>query len=716
MSAKLVVIQGGFPALSATFILDQITGLIDLGFDVEIWSTYDPKENKVHESVDKYRLREITRYIQVPPQELQNHPDTWLELFVNQNPWLNIDESTMFHCHYGANFNLLKPLFERLNNFVLVSFHGYDASRYIKAHGDRVYDYLFKRANLITTPSHYMKDELVKRGALSQRVKVHRYGINIENFKPKEVQTKNEKTIILSVARLVEKKGLEYAISALSLIPSKENFEYRIIGDGPLREDLEKLVSSTKTNDIVKFLGPKSKQEVVQEMQNCDLFLLPSITANDGDQEGIPVALIEASSMAKPTISTYHSGIPELIVHEKSGLLSLEKDVNDIAKNIYTLSKDEKNKVEYGKHARSIVKEQFDISELNKTLAGIFRSTTTYENNIEIVDIRSSLPKKLSAIGWESKHSLYSKYLDSVILYNKSHVADISVIILSWKYSEEIIKNIEKISSQLKDRSEIIFVDNGSNDERFSKLSSVVDVYIQLNENTGAYVARNIASLFASSPILFFLDDDATPADNLIESHLKAYQDYDVVCVRGKIGPKTNNELNSQANHYDLGPVPFPIYADIEGNTSYQAETFFRVGGWDDELRFGHGGVELSIRIYEHNNDLTKQMYCPDALIYHDYAISAEQLELKRDKHAKSADYAVDKHPHLPYYVDTYQTLQGRSDLLIRKTPSSAPLKLSIQRELEPPVNKSPSLVQPQNESSIKVDSKNNFKSTTRKS
>ena len=88
---------------------------------------------------------------------------SWVEEFQRLNNISGLENVHAFHVHYGPNFNLLEPLFRYTDKYLVVSFHGYDASRYVKTHGDNCYDYLFRRANMITTPSNFMKNELVKR-------------------------------------------------------------------------------------------------------------------------------------------------------------------------------------------------------------------------------------------------------------------------------------------------------------------------------------------------------------------------------------------------------------------------------------------------------------------------------------------------------------------------------------------------------------------------
>src|SRR5690606_8159727 len=118
---------------------------------------------------------------------------------------------------------------------------------------------------------------------------------------------------LVTIARLVEKKGIEYAIRAIALLPPalRARIEYRIAGDGPLADELTTLATSLGVADRVLMLGWQDQAHVVGHVERAHLMLVPSVTAADGDQEGIPVSAMEAMASGLPVIATQHSGIPE---------------------------------------------------------------------------------------------------------------------------------------------------------------------------------------------------------------------------------------------------------------------------------------------------------------------------------------------------------------------------------------------------------------------
>ena len=671
---KALIIQGGFPSVSATFILDQITGLIDRGFEIENWSTYKIDTNIIHDDIIKYDLLNKTRYISQPPEQLKLDVYQWMKLFysINNLPENYIDKFDFIHVHYGSNFYWFEPIFKTyLDKFVLVSFHGYDASRFIKQKGNQCYNYLFQRTNLITVPSSALKKRLIELGCPENMITIHRYGKDLKKFSPDEkfIKYKTDKFIFLSVGRFVEKKGFEYSIKAFAKIANKINAEYRIVGEGELEKKLLSLTEELKINDKVVFLGPKTQEEVIEELKNCDIFVLTSVTASDGDTEGLPVVLIEAQAFGKPCISTWHSGIPDLIEHGVNGFLAKEKNVDEISDYMLKLYHDAELRDKFSLKALEKIKAEYDIEVLNNKLAGYFLNSSTIKNNSVSNSLVSFSEKKfcdnenylkdlktrLDKINWTYKFEDYKKvFLNYQILREKKN-PEASVIIISHRALKETIQSLKILTTNKKtDYYEIIFVNNGEKEENFKEIKKYVDIFISLTENFGAYKARNIGAVFAHGKYLIFLEDDGIPEENFVEAHLKAYQLYDAIVVRGVIKPVTNSTFNLQASHYYLGPNYLCIFCDVEGNVSYEASVFFKVGGWDDNIFFGGGGVELSIRLSKVEIDLRKQIYSPEPVIYHDFAKSEEHLQNKLKKQATSREYLRKKHPIYDSFIQNY--------------------------------------------------------------
>ena len=148
--------------------------------------------------------------------------------------------------------------------------------------------------------------------------------------------------------------------------------EYTIIGDGPLRENLEGLARDVAANVRVRFAGWLQQEEVIHTLRTAHLLLAPSVTADDGDQEGTPVAILEALASGMPVISTWHSGIPEIVQDGISGRLVPERDAASLGEAIDELAGAPERWLSMGQAGRSYVEQYHDINQLNDELVKFY--------------------------------------------------------------------------------------------------------------------------------------------------------------------------------------------------------------------------------------------------------------------------------------------------------------------------------------------------------
>ena len=402
---KIAFIVDGFPYLSQTFILNQITGLLDMEYDVEIFARFNPKEEKVHSDVEKYRLMERVHYFNIPQSKIKRllkglyliitnfHKDPLkilyacniflygrnaisLRLMYNLIPFLN-KKFDVICCHFGPNGiigTLLKEI--GMDAKIITTFHGYDMSTFVSNNGVTVYNNLFKNGDLFLPISDYWKQKLIKLNCEEKKIVVHHMGIDIEKFEYSKRNKQLGKPVkILTLGRLVEKKGHEYAIKAIrDTIRKYKNVEYIIAGEGPLENKLKNLVSELGIKNYIKFVGVAKQDEVLELYKQAHIFILPSVTACNGDQEGIPVVLMEAQASGLPVISTFHTGIPEVVVDGKSGFLVPERDVNALIEKLEYLIENPELWPKMGRYGRKFVEEKYNIKKLNQQLVGIYQN------------------------------------------------------------------------------------------------------------------------------------------------------------------------------------------------------------------------------------------------------------------------------------------------------------------------------------------------------
>jgi colanic acid/amylovoran biosynthesis glycosyltransferase len=408
---QIAFLVGEFPSLSETFILNQITGLLDRGHDVHIYGRKPSDLSAQHSAVREYDLLDKVHYIpRIPtlkPERVWEalrmlaaarstigssylfrslQPQKYGRVASNLQVWYaasifgdQVASYDVIHAHFGPNGALAVALRDLgcIEGKIVTTFHGSDMTRYLKRTGSSGYNFLAAEGDLFLPISNRWKQKLIDIGFPKDQIHVHHMGVDCDeiDFAPSTVES-NETIRLLSIARLTEKKGIQYGIRALNQCLNKSDVhaEYTIVGDGELRQPLEALVQELNIEENVRFTGWKSKSEVQRLLGNAHIFLAPSVTAESGDQEGIPVAIMEAMARGLPVISTWHSGIPELVEDERSGLLVPERDAEALADALQTLLETPECLLEMGKAGRRIVEEQFSTQNLNDQLEDYYRS------------------------------------------------------------------------------------------------------------------------------------------------------------------------------------------------------------------------------------------------------------------------------------------------------------------------------------------------------
>ena len=150
------------------------------------------------------------------------------------------------------------------------------------------------------------------------------------------------------------------------------NINYSIAGKGELKNNLELLISELRMQKHIFLLGAKNQQGIRKLFDQADIFLLSSVTAENGDQEGTPTALTEAICCGIPVISTYHAGIPDIVIDGESGFLVPERDVDALEENLEYLIKHPEIWVEMGHKGRKHFDKEFDVNILNQKLEEIY--------------------------------------------------------------------------------------------------------------------------------------------------------------------------------------------------------------------------------------------------------------------------------------------------------------------------------------------------------
>ncbi|MFC4768597.1 glycosyltransferase [Effusibacillus consociatus] len=302
-----------------------------------------------------------------------------IHVYKNKNHLCSIlqkQKVKLIHVRFGTTAAQLLDVKKKLNLPMLTSFHGFDLpsnQRSFAKYKGKL-KRLFEEGEAFTVTSNNMKKILLNYGCPKEKIVVHHSGIDVERFRfQQRTMPEDGKIILLSVGRLVEKKGMKYLIDAFCRVQKiYPNIRLRIAGDGPLRNKLMKQVKSLKLNDKVKFLGEVSHDQVVKEMLEAHVFVLASVTGKYGNQEGIPNVLKEAMATGLPVVSTSHAGIPELVRDKKSGYLVPERDSTALADRILHLADTPETWGKLGKTGRKTIKRSFNSENQIEELERIY--------------------------------------------------------------------------------------------------------------------------------------------------------------------------------------------------------------------------------------------------------------------------------------------------------------------------------------------------------
>ena len=405
---RVAFLVTAFPTLSETFILDQITGLIDLGCDLEILAFLPEDQAAVHSEVDAYELMSLRRVPQMPVSYAQRPlgairlafaqrrnlgwpharslnilrqgpPAASLRLFFETVAFAGRQPFDVMHCHFGPNG--LRSLALRnigaIRGKLITSFYGYDVSEFPRQKKRNPYTQLFAQGDLFLAISEHMRGKLIDLGCHPKSILVHPLGVKPKLFHPARRPVPGALTRITTIGRMVSKKGIEYGLQAVAALARQEQpVQYLIIGDGPLRPKLEHMVKDLALEGVVRLAGWMSRPEIVRALGETDILLAPSVKAENGDEEGTPVVIMEAMAAGVPVVSTLHAGIPELVRDGVSGFLVPERDVPQLASVLRRLVQSPDLRAQIGAQGRLDITEQHDIHKLNGRLIGIYRDLT----------------------------------------------------------------------------------------------------------------------------------------------------------------------------------------------------------------------------------------------------------------------------------------------------------------------------------------------------
>jgi colanic acid/amylovoran biosynthesis glycosyltransferase len=399
---SIAYISQVFPALTESFIYREVFALQERGFRIVTFAIWEPNKTKL--SLESRHLVDSCFYV---------FPISWLAflkahlrfLFTRPIKYVGTllfvltrkGESVRHRCRTFFHFCEAVYMAKEVEIQVVDHVHAHFAinaatialviSRLLgisfsfTAHNSFFIDRVILRekvrgARFISVISEFSRQflvNLVPGENADEKMHIVRCGLSPADFAPPDCKPTNEVPVLLFVAQLVERKGAPFLVEACRILAGRgAAFRCIIVGDGPQKPLVEKLVEQYDLQAAFELPGAVFQEHLKAYLIRADVFVLPCITTSSGDMDGIPVSLMEAMAMEIATVSTYVSGIPELIEDGESGLLVREQDPEALADALQRLLGDEELRTRLGKNGRRKVVEEFNIHKSAADLAEIF--------------------------------------------------------------------------------------------------------------------------------------------------------------------------------------------------------------------------------------------------------------------------------------------------------------------------------------------------------
>lgn len=400
----VAVFLSRFPSVTETFILREITELERQGQPVRLVPMLKETPKVVHEAARAWTPRALyTKYVSpsilaANAATLLRHPLRYLWLLVRLIAGTIAKPGTLartllvfpksvfiarqlqrenikhIHAHFATYPTTMALIVAKLTDITFsFTVHAHDIQV------DRsLLRWKLRETRFVRSISDFNKrflEELYPKEARGKISVVH-VGIEPEKYEENSRRARVESEVphILCVAAHRPYKGLPFLIEACRILKSEGiRFECHVLGDGPMRAELEALAASTGVADVFHLLGPRPENVVADMMRDTTIFVLPSIIASDGQMEGIPVALMEAMASARAVVTTSIAGIPELVDHDASGLLVPPSDARALAEAMKTLLRDPERAAAMGRHGQKKVRAEFTLTGCVAQLGELLR-------------------------------------------------------------------------------------------------------------------------------------------------------------------------------------------------------------------------------------------------------------------------------------------------------------------------------------------------------
>ncbi len=404
---KIVIVLKGYPRLSETFIAQELLGLERVGHELYLVSMRHPTDKKRHPVHDE--IKAPVRYL---PEYLHDEPwrviRSWwkarrlphykrlrkafladLKLDPTRNRWRRFGQALVLAAEFPEDADWLHAHFIHTPGSVtlyasLILDTGWSCSAHAKdiwTSPDWDLRAKLGQARWVVTCTKAGFDKLQSLSPDPARVHLSYHGLDLSRFasfegtRPaRDGRDAQDPALLLSVGRAVEKKGYDILLAALALLPKTLSWRFVHIGGGEVLSKLKAQAETLGLTSRITWLGSRAQEEVLAKYRESDLFVLPCRIASDGDRDGLPNVLVEASSQGLACISTTVSGVPELLSDGVNGLLVPPEDAQALSAALARAIADPELRLRLGAAAETRVRANFDHKSSIEELTRLFRT------------------------------------------------------------------------------------------------------------------------------------------------------------------------------------------------------------------------------------------------------------------------------------------------------------------------------------------------------
>ncbi|MGF1694906.1 glycosyltransferase [Vibrio lamellibrachiae] len=392
---RVAYIVKRYPRYSETFIVNEILAHEKAGLNIHIYALLPPQDTHFQDIISKVKApvtylhakaERASNFWKLQKKVARQFPSMWsaLGLFPKASArevsqalelaiYINKKRITHLHAHFATTSTTVAQIASVITS-VPFTFTAHAKDIFHQDNDFEVLKEKFQQAEFAITVSkfnvQYLTDDLQ---ISASKIKKIYNGIDLDEF-PFESPTQRP-TTICAIGRLVEKKGFNNLIDACLILKNRDvQFQCEIIGEGELKSSLASQIEALNISDRITMHGSLPQVEVKQRLYNSAVFAAPCVVGADGNRDGLPTVLLESMALGTPCVSTNVTGIPEVIVDGKTGLMAKQNDAVSLANALETLLRKPELRVSLANNARELIEQEFDIDRNTEKIRHCFKN------------------------------------------------------------------------------------------------------------------------------------------------------------------------------------------------------------------------------------------------------------------------------------------------------------------------------------------------------